>query len=168
MKSIEIVGSSTEIRGRALGASRVQMVSPISTSSMPARMIMSPGCGRFHFFQVDPVVDLEFGDPQRHGLSLPRLCRPGLSLHEPCRERPCPRPGGRGNRSSPGRPPASGTARQDHRRAAGSRPGWPGRGASGPAPVSSRVFWAIPSRPMAYRTGKSICSSVASRSMKRS
>ena len=39
----ETVGSSTLTRGNARGASRVLIVSPMFTSSMPARMITSPG-----------------------------------------------------------------------------------------------------------------------------
>ena len=42
-KRMATVGSSTRMRGRARGFSRVQMVSPMVTSSIPATTTMSPG-----------------------------------------------------------------------------------------------------------------------------
>jgi hypothetical protein len=42
VNSMETVGGSTVMRGRAKGASSVQMVSPMVTSSMPDRMAISP------------------------------------------------------------------------------------------------------------------------------
>ena len=69
VKSIEMVGSSTEIRGRALGASRVQMVSPISTSSIPARMIMSPGWADSTSFRLIPSYTWSF--EIRSGMAFP-------------------------------------------------------------------------------------------------
>jgi hypothetical protein len=43
MNFMETVGSSTVMRFKAFGASALQIVSPISTSSMPAKITMSPG-----------------------------------------------------------------------------------------------------------------------------
>ena len=52
-KRMEIVGSSTTIRLSGLGLSLVQIVSPMWTSSIPARTTMSPDSA--------PVVSTSLG-----------------------------------------------------------------------------------------------------------
>ena len=46
-KTIDMVGSSTLMRGRAAGANGSEMVSPIPISSAPAMQMISPGPASF-------------------------------------------------------------------------------------------------------------------------
>ncbi len=71
-KTIDMVGSSTLMRGRGSGCWGSAMVSPMPISSAPAMQTISPGPASGHLDALQPVEGVEPDHLGRHDPASPR------------------------------------------------------------------------------------------------